>query len=201
MVSTDATLHTEVAGALNELVWEIGMSKTLIVFHSRTGNTRRIAQALARRLGADLDEVRIVQPLGGAIGYTFCAIEAVAGLMPALLPSRKDPAEYDLVVIGTPVWFWSLSSPMRSWLAQHPMKHSRVAFFGTMGGSGAPRVFATMATLLGKRPVATLALTDAQVAAGANDQLDAFAQQLHVRRAPTRTRAAKRSRATKHAIA
>ncbi|MGE5338535.1 MAG: flavodoxin family protein, partial [Gemmatimonadota bacterium] len=148
------------------------MKTTLIVYHSRSGYTRRIAQALARRLDADLDEIRIVQPMRGPIGYALCALEAIASLTPALRPTRKNPAAYDLVVIGTPVWFWSLSSPVRSWLAQHGPLPRRVAFFCTMGGAGAPRVFATIAQLAGREPVATLALTDRQIDGGSDDRLD-----------------------------
>jgi flavodoxin len=197
----DATLHAEVAGALNKSVWEIAMSRTLIVFHSRSGATRRVAQDLARRLGADLDEVQIVQPLGGLVGYTFCALEAVTGLTPALLPGRKDPADYDLVVIGTPVWCWSLSSPMRTWFEQHRRIQARVAFFCTMGGAGEERVFAAMAALLGKKPVATLALTDRQAAGGASDQVETFVQALQGRRKAGSARAAKRARTTRPAMA
>lgn len=174
------------------------MKKALIVYHSRTGNTRRVAQALARRLDADLDEIRIVQPMQGALGYAACAIEAIAGLAPALRPMKKEPADYALVLIGTPVWFWNLSSPVRSWLAQHRPKH-RVAFFCTMGGSGAQRVFAAMAELLGKQPVATLALTDAQVEAGFDDRLAAFVQSLQTPRRVVRVGPARRGRASKPA--
>lgn len=177
------------------------MSKTLIVYHSRSGHTRRVAQALARRLGADLDEVRIVQPMGGAIGYAFCAIEAVAGLTPALMPSRKDPADYDLVVIGTPVWFWHLSSPVRSWLTQHRIRHGRVAFFCTMGGAGAQGVFRTMGKLAGKRPAATMALTDKHIDAGADEPLDRFVKALQGSGAVGRTRSGRRARAARHATA
>jgi flavodoxin len=168
------------------------MRKTLIVYHSRSGNTRRVAQALAQRLDADLDEIRIVQPLSGALGYAFCALEAIAGLTPALRPMKKDPAAYELVVIGTPVWFWSLSSPVRSWLERHRLQ-GRVAFFCTMGGSGARRVFCAMAELAGREPVATLALTDREADAGGSDKLDAFVQQLRAgapRRAARGTRIA-----------
>lgn len=175
------------------------MKKTLIVYHSRTGNTRHVAQALARRLDADLDEIRIVQPMGGALGYAACAIGAIAGLTPALRSMRKDPAGYDLVVIGTPVWFWNLSSPVRSWLARHRRLRGRVAFFCTMGGSGAPRVFAAMAELLRKQPVATLALTDAQIEAGFDDRLAAFAQSLQTPRRVVRVGSARRGRASKPA--
>lgn len=153
------------------------MKRTLIVYHSRTGHTRRVAQALARRLDADLDEIRIVQPLDGVAGYAMCAIEAVAALAPALRPMHRDPAAYELVLIGTPVWFWSLSSPVRSWLEQHPLKR-RVAFFCTMGGSGAQRVFATMAGLAGRKPVATLALLERDLAGDFESRLDAFVERL-----------------------
>jgi flavodoxin len=165
------------------------MSKTLIVYHSRSGYTRRVAQALARRLGADLDEIRIVQPMNGAMGYLMCAIEAIAGLTPALRPLRKDPADYELVVVGTPVWFWSPASPVRSWLMQHGRLRGRVAFFCTMGGSGAARAFAAMTELAGKVPAGTLALADRQIDAGADDRIDAFAQSIRQARSPRRARA------------
>lgn len=174
------------------------MNKTLIVYHSRTGYTRQVAKALARRLGADLEEIRIVQPMRGALGYAACAIEAIARLTPALRPMKKDPTDYALVLIGTPVWFWNLSSPVRSWLARHRALRGRVAFFCTMGSSGARRVFAAMAKVLGKQPVATLALADAQIEAGFDERLDAFVQSLRTQRA---ARAARRPRATRHAVA
>jgi len=153
------------------------MKRTLIVFHSRTGHTKRVAQALARRLDADLDEIRIVQPLDGIAGYAMCAIEAVAGLTPALRPMRHDPAAYELVVVGAPVWFWSLASPVRSWLEAQLLRR-RVAFFCTMGGSGAGCVFATMAELAGRQPVATLALTEKELEAPLGPQVEAFVERL-----------------------
>ena len=154
------------------------MTKTLIVYHSRTGDTRRIAQHLAGRLGADLDQIRIVQPMDGVLGYVACAIESMAQLTPALRPMRHRPADYDLVIVGTPVWFWNLSSPVRSWLEKFGHRGKRVAFFCTMGGSGASRAFASMEELTGRAPVATLALTDGEVDAHSRAKIDAFLQEL-----------------------
>lgn len=169
------------------------MAKTLIVYHSRSGYTRRVAQSLAGRLDADLDEIQIVQPLDGPLGYVMCAIEAIGGLAPALRPATKDPAKYDLVVIGTPVWFWSLASPMRSWLERHPLRGRRFAFFCTMGGSGASCVFSTMKELAGGDPIATLALTDDEVDASARAKVEGFIRTLTTgrrRASGTRTAAA-----------
>lgn len=163
------------------------MTKTLIAYHSRTGYTRRVARILANRLDADLDEIQIVQPLEGRIGYVMCAIEAMAGLAPALRPARRDPANYDLIVVGTPVWFWSPSSPVRSWLENHPPGRRRFAFFCTMGGSGASCAFSTMRQLAGDAPVATLALTDHEIDAVATARLDAFVRAIRADRGQRRT--------------
>jgi hypothetical protein len=65
------------------------------------------------------------------------------------------------------------------------MRKRRVAFFCTMGSSGASRVFATMQRLIGTKPVATLALTDRQVDAGADPKIDAFVSSLATGRTPS----------------
>ena len=173
------------------------MAKTLIVYDSRSGYTRRVAQSLAARLDADLDEVRIVQALEGSLGYAMCAIEAIGGLAPALRPTTKDPGKYDLVVVGTPVWFWSLASPVRSWLERYPLRGRRFAFFCTMGGSGASCVFSTMKELAGGDPIATLALTDDEVDASARAKVDGFIRSLKT----GRRRAATARTTAAHAVA
>jgi NAD(P)H-dependent FMN reductase len=170
--------------------------KTLVVFFSRSGRTRRIAHELAERLHADREDISAVQARDGPVGYAQSALEALAMLAPAIAAPRHDSAAYDLVVIGSPVWFWSLSSPVRTWLLQAAPPHARVAFFCTMGGSGAWRVFDTMAALTGRQPVATLALTEQQVDEGPGGPLDAFVRALQgPSRQPRRRAARARSRA------
>ena len=154
------------------------MAKTLIAYHSRSAYTRRVAEALAKRLGAELDEISVVRERPGPLGYVRCALEALGEVAPSIRMPERDPAEYDLVVIGTPVWFWSLSSPVRSYVLEERRKFKRVAFFCTMGSSGAERVFADLAGLCGKTPVATLAVTDAEIDATYAKKLDAFAREL-----------------------
>jgi hypothetical protein len=80
------------------------------------------------------------------------------------------------------VWFWSLASPVRSWLESHPLQDRRFGFFCTMGGSGASCVFSTMTQLAGNEPVATLALTDDEIEAVTNAKLDAFVRVLRAGR-------------------
>jgi flavodoxin len=157
------------------------VTKTLIAYHSRSGYTRRVAESLARRLRADTEEIGVIGDRQGLLGYARCALEALGETTPAIGLPRRTAAEYDLVVIGTPVWFWALSSPVRSYIMEERRNFARVAFFCTMGGSGAERAFATMAALCGKEPVATLALTDARIDGGAATELGAFVRALRGR--------------------
>ena len=179
------------------------MARILIVYYSRSGYTRRVARMLARRLGADIDEIKIVQPVRGPLGYALSAIEALAEISPAVEPARKSPTRYDCVVVGTPVWFWSLSSPVRAWLAKHRGRTGRFAFFCTMGGSGSGRVFAAMAKAAKTRPVATLALTDDEVDAHDTAKLDTFVEAVKRGAPPRVVRVARKVRAVaeQHSVA
>jgi flavodoxin len=153
--------------------------KPLIAFHSRTGYTRRVAETLAGDCNAVVDEILPVRDRNGFVGYLCCALEARGGRAPAIMPARRDPREHELVIIGTPIWAWSLSSPVRSYLREHGRNLRRVAFFCTMGGAGAENAFSEMCDLCGRTPVATLALTDRQIDARSHDPaLAAFVKAL-----------------------
>ena len=154
------------------------MAKTLVAYHTRTAFTRRVAEAIARRVGSDLDEISVTRERSGPVGYARCAIEAMAEVPTSIQLPERDPADYDLVVIGTPIWFWSLSSPVRAYVLEERRRFKRVAFFCTMGGSGAERVFADLASLCGKTPVAALAVTDAEIDSGYLKKLEAFVRAL-----------------------
>lgn len=151
--------------------------KALVVYHSRSGTTRRVARLLAGRLQADLEEIVPLQPhAGDGAGYAQCLLESLAALTPAILPPARDPRRYGLVVVGTPIWCWSLCGPVRTWLMQQrdALARVRLGLFCTMGGSGASLAFERMETLAGRESAARLALTDRQVAQGAAGEIDAF---------------------------
>jgi hypothetical protein len=76
----------------------------------------------------------------------------------------KNPADYDLVVVGTPVWSSSVSAPVRTYLSQMGSSVSNVAFFLTHGGTGENRVLRQMEELCGTAPLAVLGLRELEVA-------------------------------------
>lgn len=150
-------------------------AKILVVAYSRTGTTAKIAAEIAQRSGADLEEIGDVRNRNGVFGYLRSTIEALRGALAPIRPPVRSWRNYDVIVIGTPVWAGHLSSPVRTYLSKQLEPGKRVAFFCTMGGRGAEKVFAELSELTQVTAVATLVLTDAQIAQRAyGDILDVF---------------------------
>ena len=139
----------------------------LVVYFSRTGTTRKVAETIARSLGADLEAIHESKDRLGLRGYLRSAFDATLSRWVPIDAIGRDPTRYDLVVVGTPVWGWSLSAPVRAFLSNHAGRLPKVAFFVTEGGGGDRRVFGQMAQVVGADPVATLALVQRDVERGA----------------------------------
>jgi flavodoxin len=137
--------------------------KTLVAYYSRTGVTRKAAEDIARWLGADIEEIIDAKPRGGVIGWLGAGKDASLKRLAEIAPVGRDPAAYELVVVGTPVWAFTMAPAVRTYITRYGQALKRVAFFCTMGGSGDKRTFRHMAGLTGSAPLATLALIEKDV--------------------------------------
>ena len=143
------------------------MKTCLLAFYSRTGYTRRVAEQIAKRLDCDLCDIQERHPRSGWSGYLRSGFETLTGRLPALQEHGHDPSRYALVVVGTPVWIGRAASPVRAFLAHHPLHEARLAVFCTYGGNGAEKALDMLSGLVGKDAVARLALTDGEIDSGA----------------------------------
>lgn len=138
--------------------------KTLVIYYSRTGRTRKAAVELARQLDADLEELH---EMGGGRtgvkGYVLAGRDAWLARESPLAPLRYDPSGHELVVVAGPVWAFTMCPAVRAYLKQCGPKLHRVAFLCTQRGKGAERTFTQMAALLDCAPVATLTLIDREI--------------------------------------
>jgi len=132
--------------------------KTLVAYYSRTGHTHQLAREIAACCGADVEKITDGIDRSGPWGYLRSGWQALFGATPPIRRAARDPRDYDLVIIGTPVWNWSPAAPVRSYVVQHAGQFKRVAFFCTEGGSGADRVFAELQGICGQLPLATIAV-------------------------------------------
>ncbi|HEY9024382.1 MAG TPA: flavodoxin [Burkholderiaceae bacterium] len=153
--------------------------KILVTYFSRSGYTQRAAEKLAKALDAQIAPIEEARPRDGVSGYVRSLFEALRGRDATIRAMRKEPADFDLVLIGTPVWASHASSPARAFARMYGPKIKRSALFCTMGGRGAEPALEELARLVGSPPVATLALTDRELDAGRGaDKLARFARAL-----------------------
>jgi flavodoxin len=153
--------------------------KTLIAYYSRTGTTKKMAEALAQKLGAETQEIKDTVNRSGAMGYMRSGRDAMKKRLTVLEPLSRQTADYDLVIIGTPIWGWNVSVPTRTYITQEKANFKKVAFFCTMGGSGDDKAFAEMEKIIGQKPTATLALITKDVAKNNfSEKLEKFVAEL-----------------------
>lgn len=154
----------------------MGHPNALVVFYTRTGHARALAEGIARALGADLEELRDRTARSGPLGWLRSGLEASLGVSTELERPRHDPARYDVVIVGGPVWASSVSTPVRTWLWMERDRLPAVAWFASYGGVGAERAFGQMDALARRRPVATAAFREIETAAGVpRERIKAFA--------------------------
>ena len=139
--------------------------KFLIVYYSRTGTTKKVAEQIAHRLGAKSEEIIDLKKRKGPIGYIVAGKDATQKKHTKLGPYNKNPKDYDVIIIGTPIWAWTITPAVRTYLHDHKnvLKNKSLAFFCTMGGSGDKNAFEEMQKLSGVKPKATLALLSRDV--------------------------------------
>ena len=153
--------------------------KTLVIYFSRSGFTKTLAAQIAHGCGADIDSVKDFTIREGLIGYVKSLLQAAWHREVHLGKSEYLPGAYELIVLGTPIWCWNMSSPIRSYINQHKGQFRRVALFCTYGGSGQEKVLTDMQRLCGVAPIATLAVTTETMREGlAHKHLTDFLKQI-----------------------
>ncbi len=110
--------------------------KTLIVYYSFGGNTRKIARMLQDRIGGDLAEIETAVPYTGDYNAVVAQgeKEIQEGYMPELKPLDLDVSGYDRIILGTPVWWYTFAPAVKTFLHETSLAGKVVWPFATNGG-------------------------------------------------------------------
>jgi flavodoxin len=141
--------------------------KTLVVYYSRKGHTAQVAEQIAKELGADIDIIVDKKGRGGLGGWLSAGKESMKDIPANIEEPKRDPAGYELVVIGSPIWAGRISTPTRAYLRRYASKFPDVAFFISCFGDN-EGMFEYMASLAGKAPKATIFVPNKEQKAGAH---------------------------------
>lgn len=113
-----------------------GTVKRIIIYYSYGGNTRRIAQHIQQLIGADLAEIKTVKPYTGSYNDVVDQgqREVNSGYLPQIEPLNVDLSQYDTVILGTPVWWYTFAPAMNRFLHHVDLSGKTVYPFATNGG-------------------------------------------------------------------
>jgi flavodoxin len=114
--------------------------KILVTYYSRTGTTKVVAEHIARELGADIDEIVDLEERLGPVNYMRAA-RAAKGQKTTKIRNEKNPEDYDIIALGTPIWWNNLPPAPRTYLSSFKLRGKKVAFFITSQGEDRENVF------------------------------------------------------------
>ncbi len=113
--------------------------KVLIAYYSQSGNTEAVAEQIRAKFGGDLYEITLATPYPAGEGETIEIVggQREAGVLPELSGKVENLNDYDVVFIGTPIWFGTASLPVFSFVEAHDFAGKTVVPFYTCGGGDA----------------------------------------------------------------
>jgi flavodoxin len=129
--------------------------KILIVYLSRTNNTKAIAEIIHDYVGGTLVALELKNPYPEDYKTIVeqVAKENETGFLPPLKTKIDSIEKYDLVFVGFPTWGMQLPPPMKSFLNQYDLSGKTVVPFNTNAGYGVGSSFDTVKKLCSKSKV------------------------------------------------
>ena len=123
--------------------------KILIVYLSRTNNTKAVADIIHEKVGGKLVALELQTPYPADYQATVQQVvrENETGYMPSLKTVIDGPDQYDFVFVGFPTWDMKLPPPMKSFLRQYSFRGKTIIPFNSNGGYGPGNTFQTVREL------------------------------------------------------
>ena len=123
--------------------------KILIVYLSRTNNTKAIAEIIQKNVGGTLVALELEKPYPQDYRATVEQVvkENETGFLPPLKTKIDSIQKYDVVFVGFPTWGMKLPPPMKSFLHQYDLSGKTVIPFNTNDGYGIGSSFETVKEL------------------------------------------------------
>jgi len=155
--------------------------KTLTVFYSRTGNTKKIAKEIAKLVQGDMEEIIDEKNRKGLLGWLISGMDAFLKRYTTIKQIEKNPSQYDIVIVGTPIWATNISTPIRTYIHNYKDGFKNTAFFCTSAGDRPKdtlKIFKDMENLCSKNPAALISFSERNVKANSFEKIKEFAEKI-----------------------
>ena len=126
----------------NTDIGETKMGKTLAVYFSATGTTKKAAENLAEAANADIYEIKPLKPYTKAdLDWTNKNSRSSIEMKdhksrPEIADDNFSVSEYDTIFLGFPIWWYTAPTIVNTFLEKHDFSNKKIILFATSGGSG-----------------------------------------------------------------
>jgi len=112
--------------------------RILIVYYSRTGNTRAVAEYIHQAVGGDIFEIKTATayPKDYKSTTNIARQELRENARPALAANVNNMNSYDIIFLGYPIWWGTMPMVFFTFLESHDLKGKIIIPFCTYGSSG-----------------------------------------------------------------
>lgn len=143
--------------------------KTLIAYYSHSGNTKAAAEKIQSEVKSDIFEIKPVKKYPDDYNtlVNLAQSEKQQDIRPELI-DNGNIEDYDVIFIGTPVWWYTMASPVKTFLTENDFSGKIVVPFCTHGGGGASSTYEDIQKLAPKAKV-TDGYTSYEDSANLND--------------------------------
>lgn len=110
--------------------------KVLVVYYSLSGQTRKIADIIREKTGADVYEIKTAEKIDTTPWfYLTLRKQLKTGKYPDISENLPDFAKYDLIFVGSPIWWYTAATPVLSFLEKADFHGRKVVPFSTQGSN------------------------------------------------------------------
>jgi flavodoxin len=135
--------------------------KSLVVFYSRSGNTKKVGEKIAKILKADIDEIVDLKDRTGIIGWLNGGRD-ILFKNATKIKNKLNPLVYQRVIIGTPIWVGTMAPAVKAYFNKYNLKKVKQVVFFSTAGDKQTWAFKNMEEA-SKKPLATLDIKDKNI--------------------------------------
>ena len=126
--------------------------KILVAYFSATGNTRRVAQNLAKAVDADIYEIKPAKAYSDAdLDWTNKSSRSSVEMAdhssrPEMIKDDFSVKDYETIYLGFPIWWYIAPTIVNTFLEKYDFSNKKIILFATSGGSGFGRTIDNIKT-------------------------------------------------------
>lgn len=127
---------------------DMGGKKVLVAYYSYSGNTKAVAEKIQKFTGGDIFEIKPAKayPANYNDVVNLAQTEKAQDAKPELMDNGNTEG-YEIIFLGTPVWWYTMASPVRTFLSVNKFDGKTILPFCTHGGGGESSTYTDMQKL------------------------------------------------------